>query len=181
MTAKNKGTFSNSDRKYKGTYVLSKDNIKDMFNHMIDNCYIVFKGKVYRQTIGIPMGVDPAPFIANLFLHYYENRYMYSLIDSGNLNDAKKLSNNFRYLDDLLGLNDKGFFGQNSAIIYPRELALSQTDLNMIQADYLDMDISFDNKGFFKSKFFGKRDHFGFNVINFPCMAYSNIPSITSY
>ena len=51
----------------------------------------------------------------------------------------------------------------------------------MIQADYLDMDICFDNKGFFHSKLFDKRDHFGFNVINFPCMTYSNIPSIPSY
>ena len=47
---------------------------------MIDNCYIVFKGKVYRQHIGIPMGIDPAPFIGNLFLHFSETRYMHLCI-----------------------------------------------------------------------------------------------------
>ena len=112
VTSKCNANFSDSDRKYKGTYILNKDKIKQLFNYMIDNCYIVFKGKVYRQNIGVPMGIDPAPFIANLFLHFYENRYVYSLINSGNLYNAKKLANNFRYLDDLLGLNDKGFFSQ---------------------------------------------------------------------
>ena len=47
---------------------------------MIDNFFIMFKGKVYLQTIGIPMEIDPAPFIANLFLYYYENGYIHSLI-----------------------------------------------------------------------------------------------------
>ena len=91
VTAKNNGVFSDSDRKYKGTDIFDKNSIKDMFNYMIDNCFIVFKGKVYRQSIGIPMGIDPAPFIANLFLHHYENNYMYSLINSGDLHDK----NNF--------------------------------------------------------------------------------------
>ena len=116
----------------------------------------------------------------NLFLHFYENRYMYSLINSGNLYNAKKLANNFRYLDDLLGLNDKGFFSHVSSTIYPVELALSRTDRNGTQADYLDMDIDI-NGNFFKSKLFDKRDGFNFRVINFPCMTYSNIPSIPSY
>ena len=181
VTAKNNGVFSDSDRKYKGTYIFDKNSIKDMFKYMIDNCFIVFKGKVYRQSIGIPMGIDPAPFIANLFLHHYENNYMYSLINSGDLHKAVKLSNFFRYLDDLLGLNDKGIFDQVAGTIYPCELALSRTDIGGKQADYLDMNISFDNKGFFHSKLYDKRDYFGFTVINFPCMAHSNIPSTPSY
>ena len=32
-----------------------------------------------RQKIGIPMGIDPAPFWANLFLYTYENEYMSKL------------------------------------------------------------------------------------------------------
>ena len=161
-------------------HILNKDKIKQLFNYMIDNCYIVFKGKVYRQNIGVPMGIDPAPFIANLFLHFYENRYVYSLINSGNLYNAKKLANNFRYLDDLLGLNDKGFFSQVNSTIYPVELALSRTDRDGTQADYLDMNIDI-NGNFFNSKLFDKRDSFNFRVINFPCITYSNIPSIPSY
>ena len=28
--------------------------------------------KLFRQKISIPIGMDPAPFLANLFLAYYE-------------------------------------------------------------------------------------------------------------
>ena len=48
------------------------------------------------------MGIDPAPFIANLFLHYYESSHINSLVSSGRLNVARKLSRYCRYLDDLL-------------------------------------------------------------------------------
>ena len=176
VTKSYKGNFSDSDRKYKGTYILSEDKIIELFNYMVDNCFILFKGKVYRQTIGIPMGIDPAPFIANLFLHYYESSYMNSLVSSGKLNVARKLSRNFRYLDDLLGLNDIGCFEQVHSTIYPRELVLSCTDNVGIQANYLDLNISIENK-YFRSKLYDKRNDFKFDVINFPCIKYSNIPS----
>ena len=107
---------------------------------------------------------------------------MHSLINSGNLVKAKKLSNNFRYLDDLLGLNDRGLFGEACVSIYPPELTLySRTDNGSVQADYLDMDIKIDSDGFFAVKLFDKRDAFKFKVINYPCMTYSNVPSLPSY
>ena len=148
---------------------------------MIDNCYIEFKGKVYRQYIGIPMGVDPAPFIANLFLHYSETRYMDNLIKAGDMTKAKKLSNSFRYLDDLVGLDDTGLFDKVNKDIYPPELTLSRTDRNGIQADYLDVDIRISDRGFFVCKLFDKRDDFKFKVINFPCLKFINIPVRPAY
>ena len=38
-----------------------------------------------RQKIGIPMGIDPAPFWANLFLYTYEKEYMSELISNDKL------------------------------------------------------------------------------------------------
>ena len=172
--------FSDSERKYKGTHILDEDDIIEMFICTIDNCYIEFKGKVYRQNIGIPMGVDPAPFIANLFLHWSEFRYMESLINSGDLIKAKKLSNNFRYLDDLLGLDDNGLFHNVNNLIYPPELTLSRTDKDGTQADYLDLNIGISD-GFFTSKLFDKRNDFNFKVINYPCIKFSNIPVQPAY
>ena len=127
------------------------------------------------------MRIDPAPFIANLFLHYSENRFMKSLIESKDLVKARSLSNFFRYLDDLLGLNDKGLFDQFSNIIYPPELILSRTDSNGVQTDYLDLDIDFDFLGFYNIRLFDKRDGFNFKVINYPCLTYSNVPTSQSY
>ena len=43
------------------------------------NCYFTFGDKVFRQVIGIPMGPDPAPFMANLFLFYYESKWVKNL------------------------------------------------------------------------------------------------------
>ena len=99
------------------------------------------------------------------------------MLNSGDIANAKKLSNSFRYLDDLLSLNDKGFFDNVSKLIYPPELTLSRTDKDGIQADYLDLDISISANGFFNCNLFDKRDDFKFKVINYPkCLNFSNIP-----
>ena len=77
----------------------------------------------------------------NLFLHYFENKYITSLIDSGNIQEAKKLSGTFRYLDDLLGLNDEGLIDHIHNLIYPGELKLSRTDNEAKSAECLDMNV----------------------------------------
>ena len=56
---------------------------------------------VYRQTIGIPMGTDCAPQLANLFLFHYEYSYMKGLMRD-NVCMAKRFSDTVRYIDDLL-------------------------------------------------------------------------------
>ena len=43
---------------------------------LVDNIYIQVGNKIFRQTIGIPMGTDCAPFIADLFLFYHEYKFM---------------------------------------------------------------------------------------------------------
>ena len=57
----------------------SKKDIKEVMDYIIDNAYFEVSNKIFRQIIGIPMGSDPAPFIANLFLYLYENRFLNKL------------------------------------------------------------------------------------------------------
>ena len=45
-------------------------------NYLIDNCYVSCGDSLFRQKIGIPMGTDCAPFLANLFLYSYEHEWM---------------------------------------------------------------------------------------------------------
>ena len=67
-------------RKPSGDYSMyTKASIISLFEFIIDNAYFQVGNKIFRQVIGIPMGSDPAPFIANLFLYVYENRYMEKL------------------------------------------------------------------------------------------------------
>ena len=45
----------------------------------MDNIFIRFGNKLYRQTIGIPMGTNCALLVADLFLFCYERDFMKSL------------------------------------------------------------------------------------------------------
>ena len=41
--------------------------------------FIIFRTKLYRQIIGIPVGTNCAPLVADLFLFCYERDFMKSL------------------------------------------------------------------------------------------------------
>ena len=47
--------------------------------YLLDNIFIRFGTKLYRQIVGIPMGTNCAPLIADLFLLCYERDFMASL------------------------------------------------------------------------------------------------------
>ena len=47
-----------------------------MIEFLVDNMFVVFAGKVFKQIIGISMGANCAPLIANIFLHSYEEEFI---------------------------------------------------------------------------------------------------------
>ena len=51
-------------------------SIDKLVEYLIDNIYIVVGNRAFQQHIGIPMGTDCAPLLANLYLFYYEYNYM---------------------------------------------------------------------------------------------------------
>ena len=57
---------------------------------IIDNSYISFQDSIFRQIIGIPMGTNCAPHLANIYLHKFEYCYLMKLIQNGQLDVAKK-------------------------------------------------------------------------------------------
>ena len=57
----------------------SIDNVKEAISYLLDNCHFNVGDNIFKQRIGIPMGSDPAPFFANLFLYYYEHRFIKEL------------------------------------------------------------------------------------------------------
>ena len=59
---------------------------------LLDNIYIRFGSKLYRQIVGIPMGTYCAPLVADLFLCCYERDFMLCLSED-NQSDLLKLSN----------------------------------------------------------------------------------------
>ena len=58
-----------TDSPRKTTLALNCDKVIYLLNWLIDNIFVTFGDKIFRQKIGIPMGTDCAPFLANLFLY----------------------------------------------------------------------------------------------------------------
>ena len=111
------------------------------------------------------MGTDCAPLLANLFLFYYEYRYMKELIKN-NITLAKRFNFTTLYIDDVLTLNNSRFVTEIQHI-YPSELDLKRTTENSTSLSYLDVLITID-KGKYSTNVYDKRDDFGFNIVNFP-------------
>ena len=171
----NKTAILQDDRK--SGFCLSIQQMIDCTNFLIVNNYIAYKDEVFRQIIGIPMGTNCAPHLANLFLHFYEGNYIDELgkTDPGT---AILLNNRFRYQDDCIIFNDDGSFESHWHKIYPAEMVLEKTN-NGNSCTFLDLDITLEN-GLFTYKSYDKRRNYGFDVIKYPDLS-SNVPKIPSY
>ena len=53
--------------------------ICDALHYLLDNIFIRFGSKLYRQIVGILMGTNCAPLVADLFLFCYERLYVVSV------------------------------------------------------------------------------------------------------
>ena len=54
-----------------------------MIECLVDNIHVRFGGQIFRQIVGISMGRNCAPLLANLFLCSYENELLDKLIKEG--------------------------------------------------------------------------------------------------
>ena len=86
---RNKSYFTsdplNGDNKY------TTNDICKMIEFLVDNIYVRFGGQLFRQMVGIPMGTNCVPLLANLFLYSYENEFLDKLIKEG----KRKLAGRF--------------------------------------------------------------------------------------
>ena len=64
------------------------------------------------------MGPDPAAFFANLFLAHNEADWVKAECKIVRIN-VQKIKNSFRFIDDLLSLNDINTFEKHYKDIYP--------------------------------------------------------------
>ena len=141
------------------------------------NCFFTCGEHIFRQVIGIPMGSDPAPFMANLFLYHFESKWIKNL-KKENIQKARRFSNTFRFIDDLLTSNDNNLSLENFESIYPPELKLN-LESSGDRITFLDIDLKNIN-GHLDIKLFDKRDSFSFDIVRLPFCS-SNMPSIMFY
>ena len=129
--------------------------------------------------VGIPIGTNCAPLLANLFLYSYENAFLDKLIKEGKKKLARKFNLSYSYIDDLISFNNKRF-KEFISDIYPKDLTISETTESTSVASYLDLLFIRDKSNNVTIKLYDKRNAFGFHIVNFPFMS-SNIPSAPAY
>ena len=158
--------FTSEDTKrYK---LWSCKNVCEALIYLLDDIYIRFGTKLYRQIVVIPMGTNCAPLVADLLLLCYESE--------AEIIEAFKSTS--RYLDDLLNIDNFYFEGIVNRI-YPPELQLNKANTSDTEAPFLDLHLSISN-GFVSSKIYDKRDDFDFDIVNFPFLD-GDVPRSTSY
>ena len=80
-----------------------------MLTFLLDNIFIRFGTKLYRQVVGILIGTNCAHLFADLFLFCYEREYMMSLSGNKQTGVIDALNTTSRYLDDILNINNVHF------------------------------------------------------------------------
>ena len=89
---------------------------------LIDSISVLMGNSVFPQVVGIPMGTNSAPLLADLFLHTFEYDFMLTT---------------FRYIDDLFSVNNDSFEEYISSI-YPSEMVLKDTTMASNEVCYLE-------------------------------------------
>ena len=169
--------FSNKIQKGKTCY--SEEQVISMLEFLIDNIFVSFGGILFQQVVGIPMGTICAPLLADLFLYSYESEFLQKLVKDKKIHEARAFNFTYRYIDDVLSINNSRF-AEFLPLIYPPELEVKETTDTASSASFLDLYLEFDDSGQISTKIYDKRDDFNFKIINFPNMC-SNIPASPAY
>ena len=143
------------------------NDMKEILDFILDNIFVKCGNDLYKQVIGIPIGLDSGQDIANLLLFSYESDYV-EKISKENLTLARKFSLCSRYIDDLF-VGNFPEFREHIYKIYPRELEIKPESNNPLKVAFLDLDLVCNNSQVSFS-IYDKRDDFNFNIVNFPFM-----------
>jgi hypothetical protein len=151
-TSSKKVFFTNTTQYYGYTY-MDRLDVKQMLVHVMDETYVSFSGAIFRQIMGVPMGGNASPLIADLTLSMMEFNYCQ--------NHTRSNVVAVRYIDDILAVNCPNFtIIANS--IYDKELKLDETYAGN-RCCFLDLDITLLN-GTVKTNIYNKTDAFPFMV-----------------
>ena len=124
-TSDKAGFFSN--KKYDSYKCWSCAELCEAFTFLMENIYVPFDCMIYQQIVGIPMGTNCAPLIADLFLHCYEKDFMSDLQKSKRFDLIDMFNDTSRYLDDIFTI-DNPEFEKHIPDIYPAELQLNKAN-----------------------------------------------------
>jgi hypothetical protein len=114
-----------------------------------------------------------------LFLYSHEADFIQGFLKKSEKKLARTFNFTFRYIDDVLSLNNSRF-GDFVDRIYPIELEIKDIIDTDTSASYLDLHLEMDSEGRLRPKLYDKRDDFNFPIVNFLFIC-SNIPAAPAY
>ena len=106
-----------------GRRYLTKKAFDNAMSFLINKFFFTIGNMVFKQDIGIQMSINPASFLANLFLYIFEYKFIKQLISSES-SKACKYHGVSRFIDDLCAINDDSEFLTLFENIYPKYLEL---------------------------------------------------------
>ena len=59
---------------------VTKSKLKKWISKAVKNSFVVLGNGILQQTRGVPMGMNPAPYLSELYLFMYELEFMEQLI-----------------------------------------------------------------------------------------------------
>jgi hypothetical protein len=62
-----------------------------MLEFLIDSIFVSFGGILFQQVVGIPMGTNCAPLLADLFLYSYESELTENFVNNVIIDKTKVL------------------------------------------------------------------------------------------
>ena len=166
---------SENPKKY---HAWSCQNVCDALTFLLDNIFIWFGTKLFRQEVGIPKGTNCAPLVADFFLFCYERDFMMSLSDDKQADVIDAFNTTSRYSDNILNINNV-YFDNMVSQIYPSELQLNKATTSDTTAAFWDLHLSI-SYDIVSTKIYDKPDDFDFEIVNFPFLD-GDVPSPTSY
>jgi hypothetical protein len=112
----------------------------------------------------------------------YEAEFIQVLLQKSEKKLARFFNFTFRYIDDVLSLNNSRF-GDFVDRIYPIEFEIKNTIDTDRSASYIDLHLEIDSRGRLRRKLYDKRDDFNVPIVNFPfiCSNFSTAPAYGVY
>ena len=119
------------------------------------------------------MGSNPVPFFPNLFLFFYDSIWLKS-IKNTNYEVVRKFGNVFRFINDLIAINDTNEFENHYNEIYSSGLILKKENTSHTETTFLDLHLCI-IEGQIQTSLYDERNSYNFNVVRFPYK--STLPS----
>lgn len=157
------------------SWVFNLTQVENLLRFVISNTFLKNGNEIRRQCIGIPMGTNSAPALANTYLHSYESNWIDKKALDEDQTTALSFHLSFRLIDDLCSLDnvDAKFFLQKNEI-YPASLKINETTESANSVNFIGLNITSVNNKFILNVH-DKRSAFPFSVIRYP-HALSAIP-----